>query len=258
MLRAHRRPAQQRTSACSAAGTLLTAIPTGAGLPVAAAVHRRRPDRRAPSRDERTRSQSRRAARQPHHDGSALYVPDQAAGLGGEVAVCASGSPGRRRRVLRPLPCATASRASAEAAIDEAPRRRAVVAGRRLPRAQPGHPLPLAPRRRRARLRWLNGPGSSTTRSPDADDFRLVSARRRRRPGIRDAVVYQIFPDRFARSAAAPSGRCRSGRCRATGTTPSIGPRAEPPPAEFYGGDLDGVDGAPRPHRARSARTPST
>lgn len=49
---------------------------------------------------------------------------------------------------------------------------------------------------------WLNGTGLHLRDVPDAADFRLVSAPEP--PAwAKDAVVYQIFPDRFARSAAA-------------------------------------------------------
>lgn len=50
-------------------------------------------------------------------------------------------------------------------------------------------------------LRWLNGEGVHERDVPDAADFRLVS-----HPAppdwAQDAVVYQVFPDRFARDAA--------------------------------------------------------
>ena len=50
--------------------------------------------------------------------------------------------------------------------------------------------------------RWVNGTGVHRHDVTDADDFRLTTS-----PPpphwARDAVVYQVFPDRFARSAAA-------------------------------------------------------
>jgi alpha-glucosidase len=85
--------------------------------------------------------------------------------------------------------------------------------------------------------RWLNGSGLHDRDVTDAHDFRVTTF-----PGppewVRDAVVYQVFPDRFARSGA---------------------PRATPPWAEpadwddevvhkgpsvekqWYGGDLAGI-----------------
>ena len=60
--------------------------------------------------------------------------------------------------------------------------------------------------------RWLTA--ARAYRPRRARRHRLPAGRRtrRRRPGRGDAIVYQIFPDRFARSAARrPAARCRTG-----------------------------------------------
>ena len=137
-----------------------------------------------------------------------------------------------------------------EAKSDGVDRRRRVVR-RRGRDAQPGHQLPGASSTgARSGYSWLNGTGEHHRDIPDAHDFRLTTFD----PGpdwALDAVVYQVFPDRFARSGRRAAS-CRTGRCRPTGTTPVIhqGPDT---PRQFFGGDLDGVGAAPRPSRATSA-----
>ena len=87
---------------------------------------------------------------------------------------------------------------------------------------------------------WLNGTGVHLRDVPDASDFRLVAHARRRRRGRWDAVVYQIFPDRFARSAGPTSTRRPTGRSPRRGPTRSTSaPRAVA--HQLYGGDLDGI-----------------
>ena len=50
---------------------------------------------------------------------------------------------------------------------------------------------------------WLNGTGLHLRDVPDAADFRLVTYDAPPAWAL-DAVVYQIFPDRFAKSADRP------------------------------------------------------
>ena len=51
---------------------------------------------------------------------------------------------------------------------------------------------------------WLNGEGLHAHDVTDAADFRL-SAHPRRPTWAQDAVLYQIFPDRFAKSIDRPA-----------------------------------------------------
>ncbi|GLW34414.1 glycoside hydrolase family 13 protein [Actinoplanes regularis] len=88
-------------------------------------------------------------------------------------------------------------------------------------------------------VRWLTGCGLTGHDVPDATDFRLVAYA----PGpawARDAVVYQIFPDRFARSAAADSRPTPDWAVRCAWDEPvaAAGPLRA---TQLYGGDLDGV-----------------
>jgi alpha-glucosidase len=69
---------------------------------------------------------------------------------------------------------------------------------------------------------WVNGTGLHLRDVPDSADFRLVTLRADSPPGWPlDAVVYQVFPDRFARSAAADTRPLPTGQRPAGGTTRS-------------------------------------
>ena len=89
--------------------------------------------------------------------------------------------------------------------------------------------------------RWLNGAGVHFRDVTDGSDFRLTAAPPAPR-WARDAVVYQIFPDRFARSEAADGRATPDWAVPAAWDDPVIdqGPDAA---LQFYGGDLDGVAG---------------
>jgi alpha-glucosidase len=86
---------------------------------------------------------------------------------------------------------------------------------------------------------WLNARGLFRTETPDIEDFRLV-ADADRPEWADDAVLYQVFPDRFARSTAADSRETPEWAIPASwndhveNTYPG---RSK----QFYGGDLDGV-----------------
>lgn len=86
---------------------------------------------------------------------------------------------------------------------------------------------------------WLNAAGVWDHDVPDADDFLLVSYH----PGPQwavDAIVYEIFPDRFGRAGSstepAPDWAlpCDWDRDPVIGT-------GEATPRQFYGGTLDGI-----------------
>jgi len=86
---------------------------------------------------------------------------------------------------------------------------------------------------------WLNQLGSFPHDVPDATDFRLVA----HDPPPRwshDAVVYEVFPDRFARSAAADSRPLPEWAIRCDWDTPVVG-EGPATPRQLYGGDLDGI-----------------
>lgn len=75
---------------------------------------------------------------------------------------------------------------------------------------------------------------------PDASDFRLVAHASPPPEWALGSVVYQIFPDRFARSKEPTGTRRPTGPSPPRGPTRSTSaPRASP--TRLYGGDLDGI-----------------
>lgn len=89
--------------------------------------------------------------------------------------------------------------------------------------------------------RWLSGAGIVEHDPPDAFDFRL-STHDVPPDWARDAVVYQVFPDRFARSAAADQHPTPAWAVPAEWDDEVAFEPADPhTPLQFFGGDLDGV-----------------
>jgi alpha-glucosidase len=174
---------------------------------------------------------------QPSHDGSPLYVDNQAPDLGDTVSLSvrvpdAAGVTGLH---VRTTP--DGEHQFIEATVD---RRhggetwwrvdvevRNPVAGYRFLLDGPSG------------TRWLSAAGVASHDVPDATDFRLLAGE----PPpdwAADAVVYQIFPDRFARSAAAAGRVLPDWAIPCDWDTPVIG-RGPEAQHQFYGGDLDGV-----------------
>ncbi|WP_104105721.1 glycoside hydrolase family 13 protein [Nocardioides sp. 616] len=88
---------------------------------------------------------------------------------------------------------------------------------------------------------WLTGAGLADHDLPDAFDFK-VSAFPEAPDWARDGVVYQIFPDRFARSAAAAERPTPDWALPAAWDDPVLFELADPrTPLQLFGGDLDGV-----------------
>ena len=188
---------------------------------------------------------------QPHHDGSALYVSTQAPTLGDTVTVwlrvpaAAGVAAVHVRTVSDGEPGFTSGREDTERtgrAVGGYGRGdawwRAEIAVR--------NPLTryrfllLAPDRP---ARWLTAAGLVDGDVPDDTDFRLV-AHEPPPAWAGDAVVYEVFPDRFARaSAAGPldpaelpdwAVPCDWDRDEVVDGSPLT-------PAQLFGGDLDGV-----------------
>ncbi|ACZ31177.1 alpha amylase catalytic region [Xylanimonas cellulosilytica DSM 15894] len=178
----------------------------------------------------------------PHHDGSALYVPPGPHAFGDVVPVRvrvprASGVRGVWLRQVRDGEPRTAPARvvesddvrghdvyEADVVVHSAPTTYRFLLD------QPGLPGGYA---------WLNGEGVHAREVADAHDFRLTTAS----PApawLAAGTVYQIFPDRFARSAAADGRELPDWALPATW-------EAEPVAAgtgvgtQLYGGDLDGV-----------------
>jgi alpha-glucosidase len=175
---------------------------------------------------------------QPHHDGAALHVADDAPALGATVPVLVRVPHGDavRRMWVRTKP-------------DSEPH---LVAGD-IDRTTPAETWwrfevtahnPLTGYRflldgGTAGYRWLNGTGTHAHDVTDASDFRLSTA-----PPppdwTRDALVYQIFPDRFARSDAADE-RPLPAWARPARWDDRVAYRGEGAGLQLYGGDLDGI-----------------
>lgn len=86
---------------------------------------------------------------------------------------------------------------------------------------------------------WVNGTGVHDRDVPDVNDFRLTI----HAPApewVRSSVMYQVFPDRFARSAAAAEREVPGWAIACDWDTPvqGTGPQT---PVQFYGGDLAGI-----------------
>ena len=96
---------------------------------------------------------------------------------------------------------------------------------------------------------WVNGRGFFDYDIPDADDFVLSAHEPVPDWGIR-SVVYQVYPDRFARSTQVDQVAAAEGPARGAALPSWAVPRpwtAHPEgrssntPYEYFGGDLDGV-----------------
>lgn len=182
-------------------------------------------------------------ARDAHHDGSELYVPPGTPDLGDVVPVrvrvpAGPGHPGddgvRVRVVIDGEPEVFPARVDRRTAdetwfVAEVPVHNPVAQYRFF--LGPAPELPHA-------YRWLNGRGVQHRDVPDAADFRVTVAPPAPDWG-RGGLVYQVFPDRFARSG------------RVTEPMPDWAePRAWDDPVDgygrgrarqLYGGDLWGI-----------------
>ncbi len=89
------------------------------------------------------------------------------------------------------------------------------------------------------RVEWLNQTGLHRIETLDAEDFALVAY-----PAppawLNEAVMYQVFPDRFARSAQADSHATPEWAIPAQWSDP-VDPVMPARSQQFYGGDLDGI-----------------
>jgi alpha-glucosidase len=173
----------------------------------------------------------------PHHDGSARYVSDLAPALGDTVTVFArTPAPAPRRVYVRTTPDGEPHFTAA--VVDR------VAGAETWWRADVAVRQPVTGYRwllddGPAGYRWLNALGVTGHDVPDAYDFRLV-AYDPPPAWAADAVVYQIFPDRFARSPAADSRPVPEWAVPCGWSTPVVG-RGPQTPYQLYGGDLDGI-----------------
>lgn len=182
--------------------------------------------------------------RQPHHDGSALYVESTTPVLGER----------RRLRLRVPTEWGAASRVWVRSVQDAEPRYdEAAMTGESdgwawweatmlvvNPVALYRFVIEVPGADSQPASYWsLNNAGLFARDTSDYNDFRITTAV----PApqwSRDAVMYQVFPDRFARSAAAEQLSTPDWAIACAWDEPvqGTGPGAS---QQFYGGDLAGV-----------------
>jgi alpha-glucosidase len=172
---------------------------------------------------------------QPHHDGSSLYVSSLSPRLGDTVTV----------RVRVPHEADVTS-VHVRTKPDEEPKFVDAVVERRTatetwwaakllchnPVTSYRFILQGGP----SGYQWLNGTGVHLRDVPDAADFRIVTYDEPPR-WARDAIVYQIFPDRFAKSTNRPQPEWAIPAEWDEPVNVVHGPGAR----QLYGGDLDGI-----------------
>jgi alpha-glucosidase len=88
---------------------------------------------------------------------------------------------------------------------------------------------------------WVNGAGVHLRDVPDSGDFRLVAYEPAAPDWPLDSVVYQVFPDRFARSAAADTRPLPNWARPARWDDPVDLTSPTAVGRQLYGGDLDGI-----------------
>ena len=175
----------------------------------------------------------------PHHDGSALYVSTQAPALGDTVQV--------RVRVPQGYGPLTALRTRSNP--DHEPRwSDAVLVSSAdgwdwwqadVVVENPRHGYRFVFVHADGTVHWLNQSGLHAAETLDAEDFAFVTT-----PPppawLSAAVMYQIFPDRFGRSAQADQRPTPEWAIAASWETP-VDPVLPGRSQQFYGGDLDGI-----------------
>ncbi|MET7462876.1 glycoside hydrolase family 13 protein [Nonomuraea sp. NPDC005501] len=182
---------------------------------------------------------------EPHHDGSALYVSDLTPSPGSPVTVWVRAPRSAAVTGVHVRTVYDGEPRYTEAAVDELRTSSDVTGYGRQDvwwRAEIAAVNPVT--RYRFLLHtpggqaWLTAGGLAAHDVTDAGDFRLVS-HEPPPPWMADAIVYQIFPDRFGRSGAS---RPLPGWAlpRDWDRDPVI-PEGPGTSQQFYGGDLDGV-----------------
>ncbi len=176
----------------------------------------------------------------PHHDGSALFVPPAPHALGESVPVRvtvphAAGARGVWLRTVR-----DGEPRFAEARLDSRGEHADTYVADVVVHNEPAHyrflvSAPGAP----GGYWWLDGEGAHAHDVADVADFRLTTAP----PApawLGAGTVYQVFPDRFARSARA-DGREVPDWAVPTAWDTEPAPFAPLTVHQLYGGDLDGI-----------------
>ncbi|WP_431903296.1 glycoside hydrolase family 13 protein [Nonomuraea sp. bgisy101] len=180
---------------------------------------------------------------QPHHDGSSLYVSTLAPALGEEVTVWLRVPPGFALEAVHVRTVQDGEPRYSAAEPDPSRRDLGGYGGAdtwwkaTITAVNPVVPyrfLLLSP----GGQRWLTARGMVGHDVTDATDFRLV-AHEVPPAWMADAIVYQIFPDRFARSRG--HAEPPAWALPAEWDTDEVIGQGPGTPEQFYGGDLDGI-----------------
>ncbi len=170
----------------------------------------------------------------PHHDGSETYVPDPHPTLGGRVDVLlrvprASDVTGAWVRVIN-----DGEPELVQATVDRQDERDTWLRAR-LPVVNPVVSYRFLLDGGAHGYQWLNGTGLHSRDVADAADFRLSTYAPP--PDWATGTMYQIFPDRFAKSVDRPAPPWAK---PAAWDDPVIGEGPDTP-LQYFGGDLDGI-----------------
>lgn len=176
----------------------------------------------------------------PHHDGSLLFVPDQAPNLGDRVVV----------RVRVPH-AHVVDEVHVRQVVDGEPTFRAARRAERTD-AEQWWEAEIECHNQVTNYRfllrggdlgyqWLNGTGIHERDVPDAADFRLVTYPAPPAWAL-DAVVYQVFPDRFARGTSSPPvAQVAPDWAHPAQWDDPVDLHRRTGGQQLYGGDLDGI-----------------
>lgn len=175
----------------------------------------------------------------PHHDGSALYVASPSPALGETVTV----------RVRVPKDFGPVETVHTRSNPNHEPRFSAAVKTGSadgwdwweapIEVENPEHGYRFLFVLADGRTAWLNARGLHWVETLDAEDFLLVTHAAPPAWGAR-SVMYEIFPDRFARSSAADDRSPPAWATPAEWGDPVV-ERGPVTPLQYYGGDLDGI-----------------
>jgi alpha-glucosidase len=180
-----------------------------------------------------------RSMLEPHHDGSSLHVSTQTPALGDTVDVL----------VRIPHSYGTVTAVRTRSNPDHEPR----FTDAELTSSAEGWDWWTAPvqvenpvhgyrfmiTRGDGSNAWLNATGMHDIETLDSEDFRLVAYDPPPK-WLPSTVLYQVFPDRFARSAAAAARPTPDWAIPAQWNDP-VDPEPPGRSQQFYGGDLDGA-----------------
>lgn len=175
----------------------------------------------------------------PHHDGSPLYVSNDAPVLGDVVTV----------RLRVPVGFGDLDAVRTRSNPDHEPEwtdavRLGVSDGWEWWEApitvrNPRHGYRFVLLHADGGIQWLNQTGLHRIETRDDDDFALV-AHPAPPAWLHDSVMYQVFPDRFARSAQAEEHEAPDWAIPASWDEP-VDPVSPGRGRQFYGGDLPGI-----------------